>query len=83
MIQRSCERGSRRRCAISSRPLAGEGVTPFSTTGLPLDSGVAEAVATRPAEGVPDETMLEQTQRGYRIGDRPLRPAQVVVAKNA
>lgn len=63
--------------------LADEGVTPISTTGQPFDANVAEAVDTRPAEGIPDETVLDQSRRGYRIGDQLLRPARVVVAKNA
>ena len=62
--------------------LADEGVVAISTVGRPFDANVAEAVDTRQADGIPDETVLDQSRRGYRIGDRILRPARVVVAKN-
>ena len=33
------------------------------------------------AEGVPDRTVVEVARSGYALGDRILRPAQVVVAQ--
>jgi molecular chaperone GrpE len=63
--------------------LATEGVTPVTpTAGKRFDPNNAEAIATQPAEGVPDETVLEETRRGYRMDGELLRPAHVVVAKN-
>jgi molecular chaperone GrpE len=62
--------------------LESEGVAPIETTGQRFDASVAEAVGTQPAEGVEDETVLAQTQRGYRVDDELLRPARVIVAKN-
>jgi molecular chaperone GrpE len=63
--------------------LASEGVMPVTaTTGKRFDPYNAEAIATQPAEGVPDETVLQETRRGYRLDGELLRPAHVVVAKN-
>jgi molecular chaperone GrpE len=63
--------------------LESEGVEPISTAGKRFDPKVAEAIGTLPVEGVEEETVLAETQRGYRIGDELLRPAHVVVAKHA
>jgi molecular chaperone GrpE len=64
--------------------LQSEGVTPISSTaGTRFDPNVAEAIGTQRDESVDDETVLAETQRGYRVDDDLLRPAYVVVAKNA
>lgn len=62
--------------------LESEGVTPILTTGTRFDPKLAEAIGTQRAEGIPDETVLAEAQRGYLVDDRVLRPAHVVVAKN-
>ena len=65
--------------------LESEGVTPVVTagSGAHFDPNVAEAISTQPAPDVADETVLSETQRGYFVDDELLRPARVVVAKNA
>jgi molecular chaperone GrpE len=64
--------------------LAGEGVKSVSLKGLPFDPRLAEAIATQPApDGVDEDTVLDEAHKAYTIGDEVLRPAQVVVAKNA
>ena len=63
--------------------LQSEGVTPIATTGQPFDASIAEAVGTQPADGVDDETVVAETERGYRVDGDLLRPARVVVAKHA
>jgi molecular chaperone GrpE len=64
--------------------LAGEGVKSVSLKGQPFDPKLAEAIATQPApEGVDENTILDEAHKAYTIGDEVLRPAQVVVAKNA
>jgi molecular chaperone GrpE len=60
-----------------------EGVAPIETAGQRFDASVAEAVGTQLAPSVEDETVLAQVQRGYRVDDELLRPARVIVAKNA
>jgi molecular chaperone GrpE len=61
-----------------------EGVTPLeSTAGRRFDPSVAEAVGTeRGGEDVPDETVLSEERRGYRVDGELLRPAHVIVSKS-
>jgi len=61
--------------------LASEGIVAIDVVGKPFDPHVAEAIATRETTDHEDEVVLEEAQRGYRMGDELLRPAMVVVAK--
>lgn len=63
--------------------LASEGVKPLSLLGAPFDPRVAEAIGTREAGDAADDTVVEEVQRGYTIGDELLRPASVIVARRA
>ena len=56
-------------------------VQPFTTVGEPFDPVWHEAVASEPASGRPDDQVIGELRRGYKIGDKLLRPAQVRVAK--
>ena len=62
--------------------LASEGVRAYSVVGEPFDPKLAEAIGTRKADGVDDGTVVEQAERGYKIGEDILRPAKVIVAKS-
>jgi len=63
--------------------LSAEGVRPIvDLVGRPFDPKTADAIATRPAGDVADDTIVEETQKGYMLGDEVLRPAKVIVAKN-
>jgi len=62
--------------------LAAEGVKPIDVKGKPFDPKLAEAIGTRDADGVADDTVIEEAQKGYTIGEDLLRPAQVIVAKH-
>ncbi len=62
--------------------LESEGVTPIEANGRPFDPHEHEAVAHLETTEAPDETVVGELQRGYRIRDRVLRPALVAVAKN-
>jgi molecular chaperone GrpE len=57
------------------------GVEPLEVVGRPFDPAWHEAVASEPAAGRPDGEVTAEIRRGYRIGQRLLRPAQVRVAK--
>jgi molecular chaperone GrpE len=58
--------------------LEGEGLAEIETEGK-FDPHVHEALLSQPSEA--DEgTVIEVLQKGYRLGDRVLRPARVVVA---
>jgi molecular chaperone GrpE len=61
--------------------LASEGVKPIEVRGEPFDPRVAEAVGTSTPDGVAEDTVVDVTERGYRLGDDLLRPAKVIVAK--
>jgi molecular chaperone GrpE len=56
------------------------GVKPVETVGRPFDPHVHEAVATERTEEFEPDTVTQEMQRGYRIGERLLRPAMVKVA---
>ncbi len=63
--------------------LSSEGVKAIEVRGQPFDPHVAEAVGTAPADGMADDTVVEVTEKGYKLGDELLRPAKVIVAKHA
>lgn len=60
-----------------------EGVEPIQAVGKPFDPDWHDAVTMVPAQPGQEEEMLviDEALKGYRIGDRLLRPARVVVAK--
>ena len=62
--------------------LASEGVRPFSVVGERFDPNLAEAIGTQAAPGHADDIVIEEAQRGYKIGEEVLRPAKVIVAKS-
>ena len=61
--------------------LAGEQIVAVDTVGKPFDPHVAEAIATRETTEADDDVVVEEVQRGYRLGEDLLRPAMVIVAK--
>ncbi len=63
--------------------LAGEGVKVLDVKGKPFDPRLAEAVETRDAGDVAEDTIVEVTEKGYGLGDELLRPAKVIVAKRS
>ena len=48
--------------------------------GQAFDPNLHDAVAQRDSTDHPDGTVIEQTRRGYKLKDRLIRPASVVVA---
>ncbi len=61
--------------------LVGESVVAIETLGKPFDPHIAEAIATRETTEHDDDVVVEDVQRGYRLGEDLLRPAMVIVAK--
>jgi len=61
--------------------LSAEGVKTFDVAGKPFDPHVAEAIGTSSSQDVPDDTVVEVAQKGYKLGEELLRPARVIVAK--
>jgi molecular chaperone GrpE len=60
--------------------LTKHGVTVIEALGQPFDPGLHEAIAQVPSETAAPNTVLEELEKGYRLRDRLLRPARVVVA---
>jgi molecular chaperone GrpE len=56
------------------------GLEEIETNGA-FDPHVHEALLTQPAEEAEPGAVLQVLQKGYRLGDRVLRPARVVVAE--
>jgi molecular chaperone GrpE len=55
-------------------------VTPIEAGGQPFDPNLHEAISQQESDQPPG-TVVQVLQRGYKSGDRLLRPALVVVAK--
>lgn len=56
------------------------GIRPLNALGQEFDPNQHHALATRTVADQPINTVLEVLKEGYRIHDRLLRPAEVVVA---
>jgi molecular chaperone GrpE len=63
--------------------LANEGLLPVASDGQPFDPNVHEAVMGQPSDEHEEGTVLQTFQRGYLLNGRAIRPAKVVVAKQA
>jgi molecular chaperone GrpE len=57
------------------------GVTAIDTVGTDFDPHIHQAVSYEDAPDKRDGEVIEEFRRGYRLGDRLLRPAMVKVAK--
>jgi molecular chaperone GrpE len=60
--------------------LESEGVTPIEALGRPFDPALHEALSHVPGSGRPEDEVVAELRRGYRIRDRVLRPALVAVS---
>jgi molecular chaperone GrpE len=56
-------------------------VTPIEAMGQPFDPMLHEAISQQESADHPPGTVISVLQRGYRQGERLLRPAMVVVAR--
>ena len=59
------------------------GVIPIEALGADFDPNVHEAVTQEESAQHRDGEVMEELQRGYKVGDRLLRPAMVKVATRA
>ncbi len=62
--------------------LESEGVTAIEAIGLPFDPNLHEAVVHEDTADHPDNEVIDELQRGYRLHDRVIRPSLVRVANN-
>jgi molecular chaperone GrpE len=58
------------------------GVEPIAALGQPFDPSLHHAIQMVETEEVPDNQVIDELQRGYRLRDRVLRAAMVRVAQN-
>jgi len=59
------------------------GVETIDATGQHFDPNVHEALAQEQSEEIPEGFVIRQLRKGYRLKDRLIRPANVVVSKGA
>ena len=60
--------------------LTESGLEPVDAVGKQFDPNLHEAIGHEPSDKVPEGRVIRQTRRGYRLKDRLLRPATVVVS---
>jgi molecular chaperone GrpE len=57
------------------------GLEEVDAAGKPFDPNFHEAVSQKETAEIPDGQVVQQLRKGYKLRDRLLRPASVVVAK--
>lgn len=60
--------------------LSRHGVEPIAAVGEPFDPNVHEAVMQQESREMPPNTVIQEFQKGYRLGELVLRPTKVVVS---
>ena len=63
--------------------LAKSDITPIDAENQPFDPNLHEAITHMPSADVPEGTVIAQTRRGWKMGEKLLRAAQVVVSSGA
>jgi molecular chaperone GrpE len=58
------------------------GLEEINAEGKPFDPNLHEAVSQKETADVPEGHVVQQLRKGYKLRDRLLRPASVVVAKH-
>ena len=61
--------------------LAEAGAEEIDANGKPFDVALHEAVSQQETADVPEGQVIQQIRKGYKLRDRLLRPASVIVAK--
>ena len=56
------------------------GLTPFESAGQPFDPELHDALLQVPRDDVPHHTVVEEIERGYRLDDKGVRHARVIVS---
>ena len=63
--------------------MSGSGVEMIETVGVKFDPNLHEAVSQEEDAKIPEGSIIRQLRRGFRLRDRLLRAAMVVVSKGA
>lgn len=61
--------------------LAETGLEEIDAAGKPFDPNIHEAISQQESAEIPEGNVLHQVRKGYKLKDRLLRPAAVVVAR--
>jgi len=61
--------------------LAEAGLEEIDATGQPFNPNLHEAISQQESAEVPEGQVLQQLRKGYKLRDRLIRPASVVVAR--
>jgi len=75
--------GSRATLKLLLAALEKFGVSPLDPLGEPFDPEWHEAMVSQPSDAAEPNSVLQVVQKGYRIQDRLLRPARVIVSRAA
>ena len=62
--------------------LADSGLEEVDATGKAFDPNLHEAISQQETSDVPEGHVVQQVRKGYKLRDRLLRPASVIVAKS-
>lgn len=62
------------------KTLEGQGLSPFDAVGRPFNVDEHDALLQVERTDVPPHTVVEEVERGYRLHDRVLRHARVIVS---
>jgi molecular chaperone GrpE len=60
--------------------LSNHGITPFHSEGQKFDPHMHHAIETEETQEIPEGTIIKEYVKGYRSGERTVRPARVKVA---
>jgi molecular chaperone GrpE len=63
--------------------LTQEGLSPISSEGQDFDPAVHEALMSKPSDEHEEDTVIQTLEHGYVLNGKPIRPAKVVVSKQA
>jgi molecular chaperone GrpE len=66
-----------------AKVLEREGLVPFESVGQPFDVAYHDALLQLPRADVPPHTVIEEVERGYKLREKVLRHAKVVVSAAA
>jgi|TARA_B110000116_G_scaffold269295_1_gene284964 molecular chaperone GrpE len=61
--------------------LSTQGATEISAIGQPFDPNIHEAISQEANDYIPEDNIITQIRKGYKLHDRLLRAANVIVSK--
>jgi molecular chaperone GrpE len=79
----SLREGQQLTLKMLAKVMEDHGLEMIDPAGQPFDPELHEAVTVIPSADVPENTVMEVLQKGFRLHDRLIRPAMVVVSGGA